>query len=167
MTHLVSVVLTLNAGSSSLKFAAFQLADRDELKPLAAGQIEGLGTTAKGEVETAAGEKTDIAFNPSDSPVDHRAAMRAILGWLDKAGHAGSVAAVGHRVVHGGPDLVDPAGWSTTQSSPRLRALIPLAPLHEPHKHCRPSEAAMKAFPTTPQIACFDTAFHRSHPFSG
>ncbi len=163
MTHLDSVVLTLNAGSSSLKFAAFQLADGDELRPLAAGQIEGLGATAKGEVETAAGEKTDIAFNPSDSPVDHRAAMRAILGWLDKAGHAGSVAAVGHRVVHGGPDLVDPALVDDAILA-RLRALIPLAPLHEPH-NIAGIEAAMKAFPTTPQIACFDTAFHRSHPF--
>ncbi|HEX9167782.1 MAG TPA: hypothetical protein VF886_02480, partial [Roseiarcus sp.] len=109
VAHLISVILTLNAGSSSLKFAAFRLAEGAELTPLASGQIEGLGATARGEIETEAGKKTVIAFNPSDGPADHHAAMRAILGWLDKAGYAGSIAAVGHRVVHGGADLVEPA----------------------------------------------------------
>jgi acetate kinase len=163
VTVLDSVVLTLNAGSSSLKFAAFQLSYGGELRPLAAGQIERLGATAKGEVETAAGEKTDIAFDQSGGSVDHHAAMRAILSWLNKAGHAGSVAAVGHRVVHGGPDLVDPTLVDDAILG-KLSALIPLAPLHEPH-NIAGIEAAMKAFPTTPQVACFDTAFHRSHPF--
>jgi acetate kinase len=157
------VILILNAGSSSIKFAAFRFENKRELRPLASGQIEGLGATAKGEATTAAGEKTDIALDRFDGPVDHDAAVRAILGWLAKAGDAGQVAAVGHRVVHGGPDLVEPALIDDATLA-KLRALIPLAPLHQPH-NIAGIEAAMKAFPSVPQVACFDTAFHRSHPF--
>jgi acetate kinase len=157
------VILTLNAGSSSIKFAAFRFENNRELKPLTSGEIEGLGATAKGEAVTAGGEKTDIALNQSDGPVDHEAAVRAILRWLGKAGDAGQVAAVGHRVVHGGPDLVQPALVDDATLG-KLRSLIPLAPLHQPH-NIAGIEAAMKAFPSIPQVACFDTAFHRSHPF--
>jgi len=157
------VILTLNAGSSSIKFAAFRFGNNRELKPLASGQIEGLGATAKGEATMAAGEKTDVALDQSDGPVGHEAGVRAILGWLGKAGDAGQVAAVGHRVVHGGPDLVQPALVDDATIA-KLRALIPLAPLHQPH-NIAGIEATMKAFPSIPQVACFDTAFHRSHPF--
>jgi acetate kinase len=161
---LAGVILTLNAGSSSLKFAAFQLASGSELRPLASGQIEGLGATAaKGQVETAAGEKTELGFDQSHGPVDHRAAMGVILDWLERAGPDYSVAAVGHRVVHGGLDFVEPVLIDEATLA-GLRALIPLAPLHQPH-NIAGIEAAMKAFPSTPQVACFDTAFHRSHPF--
>jgi acetate kinase len=162
---LVSVILTLNAGSSSLKFAAFQFADGSDLKLLASGQIEGLGAdAAKGQVETAAGETTKIEFGQSAGRVDHQAAMRAILDWLKKVGHDDhSVAAVGHRVVHGGSVFVEPVLIDDATLA-KLRGFIPLAPLHEPH-NIAGIEAAMKAFPTTPQVACFDTSFHRSHPF--
>jgi acetate kinase len=161
--HLGSVILTLNAGSSSLKFAAFQFADGSALSPIASGQIEGLGTIAKGWVETAAGETTDIGFDHFKGRADHQAAMDAILDWLRTSGHDHSVAAVGHRVVHGGFDLVEPALIDDATLA-KLRALIPLAPLHEPH-NIAGIEAARKAFPSAPQVACFDTAFHRSHPF--
>ena len=164
VTNLGSVILTLNAGSSSLKFAAFQFADGADLK------LAGLGPdrrarrdAAKGQVETAAGETTNDRIRQSAGRIDHQAAMRAILDWLKKAGHDRSVAAVGHRVVHGGPDLVEPVLIDDATLA-KLRGLIPLAPLHEPH-NIAGIEAAMKAFPTTPQVACFDTAFHRSHPF--
>ncbi len=76
------IVLTLNAGSSSLKFAAFALANGNEPKQLASGQIEGIGATAQGSVETAAGEKSDLTFDASAGRIDHHAAVRAILGWL-------------------------------------------------------------------------------------
>jgi acetate kinase len=158
-----SVILTLNAGSSSLKFAAFEFADGSHLSLLASGEIEGLGAVAKGEVKTARGEKTELGFDRSHGRADHHAAMTAILDWLRKSGQDRSVAAVGHRVVHGGPDLVEPALIDDATLA-KLRALIPLAPLHEPH-NIAGIEAAMKAFPSAPQVACFDTAFHRSHPF--
>ena len=103
-----SVILTLNAGSSSLKFAAFRLANGGEPNLLASGQIEGIGATAKGAVETASGETAELSFDRSHAPVDHAAAMGAILDWLKKAGYDSSVAAVGHRIVHGGPDYAEP-----------------------------------------------------------
>jgi acetate kinase len=158
-----SVILTLNAGSSSLKFAAFRLVNGGEPNLLASGQIEGIGATAKGAVKTASGETAELSFDRSLARVDHDAAMRAILDWLKKARYDSSIAAVGHRIVHGGPNYAEPVliGHATLS---KLRALIPLAPLHQPH-NVAGVEAAMKAFPSTPQVACFDTAFHRSHPF--
>ena len=158
-----SVILTLNAGSSSLKFAAFRLARGGGPNLLASGEIEGIGATPKGAVETASGETAELSFERSGARVDHTAAMRAILDWLTKAGYDSSIAAVGHRIVHGGPDYAEPVAIDDATLS-KLRALIPLAPLHQPH-NVAGVEAAMKAFPSTPQVACFDTAFHRSHPF--
>ena len=158
-----SVILTLNAGSSSLKFAAFRLAKGGGPNLLASGQIEGIGATAKGAVETASGETAELSFDRSHAPVDHAAAMGAILDWLRQAGYDSSVAAVGHRIVHGGPDYAEPVRIDDATLA-KLKALIPLAPLHQPH-NVAGVEAAMKAFPSTPQVACFDTAFHRSHPF--
>jgi acetate kinase len=157
-----SVILTLNAGSSSLKFAAFHPDNSSELDPLASGEIEGLGTVAaKGRIKTARGETTEIGLAPSGG--DHHAAMAAILNWLRKSGHDRSVAAIGHRIVHGGLDLIEPT-LIDDQALAKIRRLIPLAPLHQPH-NIAGIEAATKAFPSTPQVACFDTAFHRSHPF--
>ena len=155
------VILTLNAGSSSLKFAAFT---DDDGGPslMASGQIEGIGATAKGGVTAASGEKTEFSFDAS-ARVDHHAAISAILNWLRKAGHDRSVVAVGHRIVHGGPDYAEPV-LIDDEILTRLRSFVPLAPLHQPH-NIAGVEAAMKAFPSTPQVACFDTAFHRSHPF--
>jgi acetate kinase len=163
VTHLDSVILTLNAGSSSLKFGAFALVTGGEPSELASGQIEGIGATAQGSVTTGAGEKSSLAFDPSLRRVDHESAMSAILGWLRQAGYDSSVVAVGHRVVHGGPDYAEPVLIDDATLA-NLRALIPLAPLHQPH-NVAGILAAMKAFPSTPQVACFDTAFHRSHPF--
>ena len=158
-----SVVLTLNAGSSSLKFAAFRLADGAEPGLLASGQIEGIGATAKGAVKTASGEMAELSFDHLLARVDHTAAMNSILDWLKKTGYDSSVAAVGHRIVHGGPDYAEPV-LIDDPTLAKLRELIPLAPLHQPH-NVAGVEAAMKAFPSTPQVACFDTAFHRSQPF--
>jgi acetate kinase len=163
VTHLDSVILTLNAGSSSLKFAAFRLAGQGEPDLLASGQIEGIGATAKGAVKTASGETAELSFDRSHARADHAAAMGAILDWLKEAGYDSSVAAVGHRLVHGGPDYSEPVLIDDATLA-KLKALIPLAPLHQPH-NVAGVEAAMKAFPSTPQVACFDTAFHRSHPF--
>jgi acetate kinase len=158
-----SVILTLNAGSSSLKFAAFRLANGGEPNLLASGQIEGIGATAKGSVKSASGETAELNFDRSHARVDHAAAMGSILDWLKKAGYDSSIAAVGHRIVHGGPDFAEPVRIDDATLA-KLKALIPLAPLHQPH-NVAGVEAAMKAFPSTPQVACFDTAFHRSHPF--
>jgi acetate kinase len=83
---LESLILTLNAGSSSLKFAAFRLASGGEPNLLASGQIEGIGATAKGAVKTASGETAELSFDQSVARVDQTAAMSAILDWLKKGG---------------------------------------------------------------------------------
>ena len=158
-----SLILTLNAGSSSLKFAAFRLANGGEPNLLASGEIEGIGAKAKGSVKTASGEAAELSFDQSQPHVDHAAAMDSILDWLKKAGYESSVVAVGHRIVHGGPDFADPVLIDDATLA-KLKALIPLAPLHQPH-NIAGVEAATKAFPSIPQVACFDTAFHRGHPF--
>jgi acetate kinase len=155
-------ILTLNAGSSSLKFAAFE-AGSDALNLIASGQIEGIGATPTGSVKSAAGQKTSLGVDPLQGRVDHDAAMAAILDWTRDAGFGDSVAAVGHRVVHGGSDLVDPLLIDDAVLAV-LRRLSPLAPLHQPH-NIAGIESAIRAFPSTPQVVCFDTAFHRAHPF--
>ena len=102
---MTKIVLTINAGSSSLKFTAFSAPSDGALNPLASGEVENLGATeraASGFIKAASGEKMDLAFDPKGR-VDHRAAMEAILDWLRKRGYDSSVAAIGHRVVHGGP----------------------------------------------------------------
>ena len=100
-------VITLNAGSSSIKFAAFRRDGGDGLRLAASGQIEGLGASPEGRVKDAAGDVKTLTFDPVAGP-GHDAAMGAIIGWLRGAGFGDSVAAVGHRIVHGGPDLIDP-----------------------------------------------------------
>ncbi len=132
------------------------------MRSLATGQIEGLGATPEGSVKTPDGESRALSFG-GGAGVGHDAAMGAVLGWLRQAGFDEQVAAVGHRVVHGGPDLVDPIRIDAAALE-QLKRLIPLAPLHQPH-NIAGILAAMKAFPQAPQIAVFDTAFHRAHPF--
>jgi len=154
-------ILTINAGSSSLKFALFAA---DALDCIAIGMIEGLGTDPEFVMKDGKGQKilTD-ALEGERFVADHGSALRTVLEAIEKRFPQASVAAVGHRVVHGGmaysaPVLVD--GETMLQ----LRNLVPLAPLHQPH-NLSGIEAAKAAFPGIPEVACFDTAFHRAHPF--
>ena len=158
-----SVILTLNAGSSSLKFATFGLVNGAEPNQLASGQIEGIGAEPRGSVSTASGEKRDLTFDRSAGRFDQEAAIGAILGWLRTAGYDSSIAAVGHRIVHGGADFAKPILVDESVIV-ALKRLVPLAPLHQPY-NVAGVEAAMKAFPSAPQVACFDTAFHRTQSF--
>ena len=134
----IDCALTVNAGSSSIKYALFA---RDTGPPLLAGQIEGLGVDGQGHAQAMA-------------EVLARVTAEAAQGWR--------VAVVGHRIVHGGSTFVQPAliDEAVLQS---LHALAPLAPLHQPH-NLRGVAAARAAFPAVPQVACFDTAFHRTQP---
>jgi acetate kinase len=158
-----NVLLTLNAGSSSIKFAAFSL--RDEIAPLASGQIEGIGGTATFSVRSSCQANADTAIHDRGGvgARNHATALGAILDWLEQSHSGHRVVAVGHRVVHGGIDFAAPIVVDETVLS-KLKQLIPLAPLHQPH-NIAGIEAALKAFPEAIQVACFDTAFHRSHPF--
>ena len=149
----MSVILTLNAGSSSIKFAAYLNSGEPEL--LQAGQVENLGPVARLKLKGESG--VDIG------PADHAAAIPAILRALAPVLQGRKVAGVGHRIVHGGKTFGAPVrvdGHVLTQ----LEAFIPLAPLHQPH-NLAAMRAAMAAFPDAIQVGCFDTSFHKGHPF--
>jgi acetate kinase len=156
----VQHILTLNAGSSSIKFSLF---DRgSELIERVRGQVEGLGASPRLEAEQ---DGTQIAHEALDAAqvTDHDSALATILSLLEKTLGRVAIAAVGHRVVHGGVDFSE----SIVLDDERLQALSrlnPLAPLHQPH-NLSGVRAAQRAFPRAMQVACFDTAFHRSHPF--
>ena len=156
------VVLTINAGSSSVKFATFGY-EGGGFDELARGQVEGLGAQAKFTAKRTSGTKTQFALDGGHRSADHRDAMKAILRWLGEEKLDHNIVAVGHRVLHGGRDISQPARVDAALLA-TLRTLIPLGELHEPF-NILGIEAALEAFPGTPQVACFDTAFHRTQPF--
>ncbi len=149
------LLLVINAGSSSLKFETFDVADGTPRRVLG-GEIERLASTkphfmARG----ASGPLEDRLLGIGDDP------LASLLAWLGEHG-GGTPCAVGHRVVHGGvhrtgPALVDDALLV------ELDALSPLAPLHQPH-NLDPIRRLRAQAPDLPQVACFDTSFHRGHP---
>jgi acetate kinase len=145
----------INAGSSSLKFSFYEGETR-----LLSGQVDGIGVQPRARATGPGGEALtppDLGASPPATPSD---VMPALIPWARP--HLGQrrLAALGHRVVHGGlrhsqPVRVTPALLD------ELEALVPLAPLHEPH-NLAPIRMAMQLAPELPQVACFDTAFHRS-----
>ncbi|MDR2154445.1 MAG: acetate/propionate family kinase [Burkholderiaceae bacterium] len=155
------VILTLNAGSSSIKFAAYRV-ESENLTALATGLVDGIGGAATFSV-TLTGGRADKRAIAGSGPVDHKAALAAVIGWLNQSQQDCRIAAIGHRVVHGGPDFAKPILIDDLRLA-QLRDLTPLAPLHQPH-NLAGVDAARHAFPDATQVACFDTAFHRSHPF--
>ena len=148
----MSAILTLNAGSSSIKFGLYAAAE--DPAPITDGQVENLGTAARLEIGGAA---SDIG------PADHVAAVAAILDAIAPHLEGRPIDVVGHRIVHGGTDYGAPVRLDT-ESFAALEALVPLAPLHQPH-NLSGVQAAQAAFPDAIQVACFDTAFHQGHPF--
>ncbi len=155
------LVLVLNAGSSSLKFSLFETDADNEPSLRAGGQVEGIGVKPRFVAKDAAGEVlVDLDY---DAGAGHRGAMQRLVDWL--ADHLGgrAVAVVGHRVVHGGTRYAQPVRVDG-QVMEDLETLIPLAPLHQPH-NLKAIEAVALAYPGVPQVACFDTAFHRDQPW--
>jgi acetate kinase len=153
-------ILTLNAGSSSIKFALFDL--ETELAEAVRGEVEGLGSTPHLQAEKAGRKFADTALDAA-KVTDHASALTVALDVLEKEIGGVAIAAVGHRVVHGGIAFTE----SIVLDEPRiadLQKLSPLAPLHQPH-NLSGIRAAQRAFPDAMQVACFDTAFHRSHPW--
>jgi acetate kinase len=157
-------ILVLNAGSSSLKFSLFRSDDGDaELRSAFEGQLEGIGQpAARLVVANASGQiRTDEPLSAVEAG-DHRAAIERVRAWLRDHGGVAGLAAVGHRVVHGGALYGAPVRIDKSVME-ELERLIPLAPLHEPHQLAA-IRALAEAAPDLLQIACFDTAFHRTQP---
>src|SRR5690348_3229338 len=152
--------LVLNAGSSSLKFCVYERAGGGDLWHLESrGQIEGIGTSPRLSVK---GEVGDSLANEEVAARDGSEALDTLATWLRSMYGGSRVLGVGHRVVHGGarfsgPTIVD------QDVLKELYKLVPLAPLHQPY-NLAAIEAVFERLPGIPQVACFDTSFHRGQP---
>jgi acetate kinase len=154
--------LVLNAGSSSLKFAVFE-AGVDGPALAYRGEVEGILREPHFTVRDAGGRSlAEGHLTETKTERDHGGLLTAVLGWLARHAPDMTVVAAGHRVVHGGarfsvPVVVDEAVLQA------LDALVPLAPLHQPH-NLSAIRALARSKPGLPQVACFDTGFHRTQP---
>ncbi|MGB7159883.1 MAG: acetate/propionate family kinase [Tepidisphaeraceae bacterium] len=154
MTPQRDPIAVLNAGSSSLKFSVF----RGEMVTCK-GLIDRLGRPQAGETRAAVrGEDGASLFEGAIPARNHEQALEWLFDLLGKHNLGARPVAVGHRVVHGGDGFVAPTRV-TPEVLDRLEALVPLAPLHQPH-NLAPIRFLARRFPQLPQIACFDTAFH-------
>ncbi len=153
--------LVLNAGSSSLKFCVFQRPDGERWRLGARGQIEGIGTSPRLSVKDANLRKVADEKLDSSSVQNGRDAIGALAIWLQSHYAGARVLGVGHRVVHGGARFTKPV-VITAEIIAELKQLIPLAPLHQPY-NLAAIEAVAERLPGVPQVACFDTSFHRDH----
>ena len=155
------VLLILNAGSSSIKFALFpadQQPTRSDL--VCEGAYEGLGHRVHFTAKDGDGNRLTDEELPETTT--HEDVMAALLRWLDARFPDRELVAAGHRVVHGGMRYAGPVRIDAEVIA-ELTRLVPLAPLHQPH-HLNAIAALAKLHPTLPQVACFDTSFHRSQP---
>ncbi len=155
-------ILTINAGSSSIKFALFAVNDHLADQPAVSGQIDGIGAEARLIAKDPQG-KYDIALNISgDQEAQHKQALDFLLKWFTEHETDWQLVAVGHRVVHGG-ELFSAPMLLDAEKIAQLAQFITLAPLHQPH-NLNGIKALTALLPEVPQIACFDTAFHRTNP---
>jgi len=157
---MVSHILVLNAGSSSLKFGMYQRPEKGSLALVAQGQIEGIGTRPRLSARDEAGG-TLVEQDLGPDVRDGTTALDKLAEWLSSSFDRESLAAVGHRVVHGGQKFARPT-LVTPDIVRELRGLSQLAPLHQPF-NLAAIDAVFDRLPGLPQVACFDTAFHRGH----
>lgn len=151
-------ILTVNGGSSSIKFALFE--SGSALRRIMWGQIERIGS-AEAVLSVQSIGETDNPSRPIEAP-DHSAAVNVLMDWLDQQTGIGELTGVGHRVVHGGPKYWKPQRISSEMISD-LHELSPFDPEHLPEEILL-TEAFHRRFPELPQVACFDTAFHHDLP---
>ena len=154
-------ILVLNAGSSSVKFSLFLLRGK-ELELWLHGQTERLSTTPVFTAKDAEGKTVSERRWDNAESLGHEGAIAHLVDFLRRSMGSHRLVGIGHRVVHGGPDFSEPVRI-TPEVLRRLEAFVPLAPLHQPH-NLAPARRALEEMPTLPQVACFDTAFHRAQP---
>ena len=158
---MAEVILVLNAGSSSLKFSAF--VNRAPPEPLVRGQLENLFTGPRFSAHGPHGDALGERQWPADTRLGHDGAIEFLFEW-GRSGVLGdnTIVAAGHRVGHGGLKYMRPV-LINDQVLTDLEQLVPLAPLHQPHNLAAIRVVTERA-PDLPQVACFDTAFHRTQP---
>jgi acetate kinase len=155
-------ILVLNAGSSSVKFSLFARTDGDPAM-VAHGQVEAVHTVPHFTATGPTGHPLAEYKWPAGVKIGHDGAVVHIVDWLKETfAHTYQLAAVGHRVVHGGAEFAAPVRLDGPLLE-KLDQLSALAPLHQPH-NLAPIRSLMDRVPGLPQVACFDTAFHRSNP---
>jgi len=152
-------IVVVNAGSSSVKFSTFRFGT-DGLKRDLRGQVSGLGTAAHLVARRGAVVVADRGL--SDAPMGHAEALGVLMDFLRAEPGGATIAGVGHRVVHGGLEFMAPTVVDAATLG-RLERYVPLAPLHQPH-NLSAIRLLAEALPGVPQVACFDTAFHRTIP---
>jgi acetate kinase len=158
---MAEAILVLNAGSSSLKFSVFLSAGAG-LELWLHGQVEALQTAPRFEAEDATGKSVSGRTWKEGEALGHEAALSYLVDFLRARTGEHRLAAVGHRVVHGGVEFSEPVRV-TPERVRALEKLIPLAPLHQPH-NLAPIRYVLEHMSALPQVACFDTAFHRAQP---
>ena len=156
----MDTILVVNAGSSSVKFQVFSVEGEGKLRRLIKGQMDGIGSRPRLRASGADSDPLADRAYPIEAVPDVPAAMGIAGGWLRDELRI-SPMAVGHRVVHGGPDYDRPVQIDHGVVA-RLERFVALAPLHQPH-NLAPIRSLLANFPGLPQVACFDTAFHRTH----
>ena len=154
------VLIVLNAGSSSLKFQVFDMPDGEEPQLVWRGLYEGLGGDARFTVKDASGSILDESSWGQGEEIGHEDSLMHLIAWLREHQEGRKLVAIGHRVVHGGATYSGPVLVDDTVV-PALEALVPLAPLHQPH-NLEPIRIVRRRLPGMPQVACFDTAFHQT-----
>ena len=154
-------LVVVNAGSSSLKFCVYRAAAGDVWQLDTRGQVEGIGTSPRFSVKDAVSRP--IGEHRVDAEVkDAASALGFVSTWLRSRYPGARPVGVGHRVVHGGTRYAAPA-VVTPEVLEDLRDLVPLAPLHQPY-NLAAIDAVAERLPEVPQVACFDTSFHRGQP---
>ncbi len=156
----MDTILVVNAGSSSVKFQVFETGGPSRLKRLIKGQVEGIGTRPRLRAQGADGTALIDQTYATDVISDVPGAIREAGAWL-RTSQKLNLIAVGHRVVHGGPAYSRPT-LIDSKVVEKLEQYIPLAPLHQPN-NLAPIRSILEGHPDLPQVACFDTAFHRGH----
>jgi acetate kinase len=152
-------VLVVNAGSSSLKFQVFSTGT-DGPASIIRGAVDGIGTRPRLKATKAHNSVlADQSYEPAQVP--NLAAAIQVAGAMLREKHGVNFAAVGHRIVHGGPVYARPV-MIDDEVIAQLERFVPLAPLHQPN-NLAPIRAIRERFPNLQQVACFDTAFHRGH----
>lgn len=156
-------LLVINAGSSSLKFSVFRTRDDGGVTAAINGQISGIGTEPTFEAKDTRKNPVGAKVWAAGEKADRTALLGFLLDWIEEHLDGARLLAAGHRVVHGGAGHSHPV-LITDAVLDELEALVPLAPLHQPH-NLAAIRALAEAHPELPQIACFDTAFHRGQPW--
>jgi acetate kinase len=156
----MDTILVVNAGSSSVKFQVYSAEGDGALRRQIKGQIDGIGSRPRLRASGLSSDPLADRAYPIEAVPDVPTAMTVAGNWLRDELQVTPIA-VGHRVVHGGPDYSRPVLIDHGVVS-RLERFVTLAPLHQPH-NLAPIRSLLANFPTLPQVACFDTAFHRTH----